>query len=377
MKYSLITWLLTVVLFGLVFDGITQRNPRNIEQEWETDKSKHSVPLDEFKVIVKRDGIPPIDRPFYWRTDKAKDLLDKEEPVISLEVNGKARAYPLSILMYHEIVNDKIGGKPLTVTYCPLCNSAIVFDRKLTHEGEEYLLDFGVSGMLRKSDLVMWDRQTESWWQQFTGKAVVGELTGAQLDIIPSSIISLESFINSHPDGKVLSTVTGTQRDYGTNPYKGYDDKSNNRPKMFAGKVDPRLPAMERVIHIEGDSTYKVYPFSEVKEQQVIHDTHEGQPVVLFHKEGARSVLDAKKISKSEQIGSVVAYDPTVNGQKLTFNKKGDSFVDTQTGSKWNIAGECIEGKWEGQELDKLVHGNDFAFAWFAFHPDSKLYKGE
>jgi len=185
-----------------------QRNPRNVQQEWEADKSKSKVALNEFKVIVPRDGIPPIDRPVFWREEKARELLDEEELVISLQVNGEAKAYPLSILMYHESVNDKIGGKKLTVTYCPLCNSAIVFNRKLTYKGKEYMLDFGVSGMLRKSDLVMWDRQTQSWWQQFTGEALSGQLKGAQLDIVPSSIVSLNSFLDTYPRGKVLSTVT-------------------------------------------------------------------------------------------------------------------------------------------------------------------------
>ncbi len=364
--------LLSLLLVASSIDA--QKNPRNVEQEWETNKSERKVPLDEFKVIVPRDGIPPIDRPVFWHEKKARELLDEEEPVISLEVNGKAKAYPLSILMYHEIVNDKIGGKKLTITYCPLCNSAIVFDRKLTYEGEEYLLDFGVSGMLRKSDLVMWDRQTQTWWQQFTGEALVGQLTGAQLDIVPSSIVSLNSFLNTHPRGKVLSTVTGAQRDYGTNPYKNYDQKNNN-PRMFSGEIDSRLPPMERVVHIEGDDKYKAYPFSIIKEQGVINDTHEGQPVVIFHKEGTHSALDAKKISQSKDIGSVVAYNPNVDGKHLTFTKEDGQFVDEQTGSKWTITGKCVEGELKGKDLQDIVHGNHLSFAWFAFHPDSKLYQ--
>lgn len=365
---------LPLLLVASLLDA--QRNPRNVQQEWETDKSQHKVPLDEFKVIVPRDGIPPIDRPVFWEEKKARELLDEDEPVISLEMNGDAKAYPLSILMYHEIVNDKIGGKPVTVTYCPLCNSAIVFDRKLTFKGEEYMLDFGVSGMLRKSDLVMWDRQTQSWWQQFTGEAVVGALTGAQLDIVPSSIVSLHSFLEAHPQGKVLSTVTGAQRDYGTNPYKNYDQK-NNSPRLFSGEIDSRLPPMERVVHIEGNDNYKAYPFSTIQEQGVINDTHEDQPVVIFHKEGTHSALDAKQISQSKDIGSVVAYKPTANGKRLRFTKEDGQFVDEQTGSKWTITGKCVGGELKSEELKDIVHGNHFAFSWFAFHPDSKLYEAD
>lgn len=176
MKTSSYLHLLLFLMLPLISTG--QKNPKELDIDWETDKTTHSVPLDEFTVLLKPDGIPPIDEPQFWSRDKAEEQFFKHEPVISLEISGEAKAYPLSILTFHEIVNDRVGGKPVSITYCPLCNAAIVFDRKLEFEGETYLLDFGVSGMLRNSDLVMWDRQTESWWQQFTGRALVGKLTG-------------------------------------------------------------------------------------------------------------------------------------------------------------------------------------------------------
>ncbi|MEA1887151.1 MAG: DUF3179 domain-containing protein [Bacteroidota bacterium] len=227
-----------------------QKNPKNLDVQWNTDKSNRIVPLEEFTTLLRPDEIPPIDKPEFWDTRKASEMFFKHEPVIVIETGKEAKAYPLSIMTYHEIINDTIGGMPVSVTYCPLCNSAIVFDRRLQFKGKEWLLDFGVSGMLRNSDLVMWDRQTESWWQQFTGESLVGELAGAQLTQVPSMLISLEEFIESYPDGLILSTNTGHNARYGTNPYTGYDDPGNTQPRLYSGEVDQRLPAMERVIDI-------------------------------------------------------------------------------------------------------------------------------
>ena len=167
---------------------------------WETDFSRHSVPFNEiFSGGVPRDGIPPLDDPKFTTPEQADQWLGDAEPVISFEINGDARAYPLQILTWHEVVNDVVGGVPVVATFCPLCNSAIVFDRTL----DGVVHDFGVSGKLRNSDLIMWDRQTESWWQQFTGEAIVGELTGTKLTLLPASIISWVDFKAANPEGQV------------------------------------------------------------------------------------------------------------------------------------------------------------------------------
>jgi hypothetical protein len=350
-----------------------QNNPRNLEVPWKTDKSKKVVPLDEFTILLMPDGIPPIDDPVFMDQEQAMQAFFAHEPVIALELNNEAKAYPLSILMFHEIVNDQLGGIPIAATYCPLCNAAIVFDRRLNYEGEDYLLDFGVSGMLRKSDLVMWDRQTESWWQQFTGEALVGKLSGAELDIIPSMLISLEEFFDSYPDGKILSTETGHFREYGSNPYTQYD-ASDNQPRFFKDEIDDRLPAMERVIDIHVDGKYKVYPLSAIQKEKVINDEFQGEPVVLFFTTKTVSVMDAADIKESRQIGSVTVFSPVVDGKTLTFEKKKKGFVDKESRSVWSVTGRCISGKHEGKELQPVRHGNHFAFAWFAFHPDTEIY---
>ena len=182
------------------------REARFSTRGWETDFSRHSVPYSE---IISGgpppDGIPPIDDPKFVSPEDADRWLTGQEPVIALEIDGDARAYPLQIMIWHEIVNDVVGDVPVTVTFCPLCNSAIVFDRRL--DGVTY--DFGTSGNLRNSDLIMWDRQTESWWQQLTGEAIVGELTGKVLTFLPAPIVSWEDFKAANTGSKVLSRSTG------------------------------------------------------------------------------------------------------------------------------------------------------------------------
>jgi len=366
---------LVVILSFIGLPMKSQNNPYNLELRWRTDTSIHSVPLNEFTVLLKPDEIPPIDSPKFLERTKAVKFYFEHEPVIAIEKNGSAKAYPLSVLMYHEIVNDNLGELPILVTYCPLCNAGIVFDRRLTFEGKTYLLDFGVSGMLRKSDLVMWDRQTESWWQQLMGEALVGKLAGAELSFINSQIISVSEFFEAWPEGLMLSTETGHTREYGTNPYTGYDDKGISQPRLFEGKVDTRLPAMERVIDININGKYKIYPLSIVSDKQVINDSFQGEPIVIFYTEKTVSVLDENNIASSKNVGSSTAFDPRVDNKTLIFRKVNNEFKDTDTESTWTITGKCTEGYFKDRKLRTLRHGNHFAFAWFAFYPDSEIYE--
>ncbi|HAS42011.1 MAG TPA: hypothetical protein DCS93_16140 [Microscillaceae bacterium] len=353
------------------------QNPDKLDKRWKTDTTIHTVPLEEFKALLPRDGIPPIDRPKFFTQKQALQNYFEHEPVIALEIEGVAKAYPLNVLTYHEIVNDKIGEVPVTATYCPLCNAAIIFDRRLTYKGKKYILDFGVSGMLRKSDMVMWDRQTQTWWQQIVGEAVVGKLAGATLTQLDAQIISLKEFFKTYPKGEVLSTDTGFEKmkkRYGKNYYKGYD--SSVQPRLFKGKVDSRLPAMERVIDIYFQGKYKIYPLKIIQKWGVINDRFKRKNLVIFHQYGTRSILDKQDIQASKNIGTTTVFDAKVNGQVLTFKKAKQGFTDQQTGSVWDITGHCIAGKHQGKKLRRLRYGNHFAFAWFAFHPDdSELYQ--
>ncbi len=339
---------------------------------WETDFSRHTVPFDEiFSGGVPRDGIPPIDNPKFTTPEAANEWLGDEEPVILLEINGEARAYPLQILIWHEIVNDDIGGVPVAVTFCPLCNSAIVFDRRL----DGIIYDFGVSGNLRNSDLIMWDRQTESWWQQLTGDAIVGELTGKRLTFLPAPMISWADFKAANPQGQVLSRDTGFRRSYGENPYVGYD-RADIPPFLFQGDLDGRLQPKERVAAVAIGDAAAAFPFSILEKERVVDYIVGGQDLVVFFKPGTRSALDGLLIGDSREVGATGVFDSNLDGRKLTFRAEGDTFVDNETGSVWNILGQATEGQLAGTQLMPIIHANHFWFSWGAFKPDTKIYQG-
>ena len=285
------------------------------------------------------------------------------------------RAYPLQILIWHEIVNDSVDGQPISVTYCPLCNSALVFDRRLGSR----VLDFGTTGKLRGSDLVMWDRQTESWWQQITGEAIVGSLTGSKLKQIPAPVIAFQTFAQIFPKGRILSRETGSLRSYGRNPYVGYDRNPNQRPFLLDQVPSKRLPAKERVLVVEVGTSQKVYPFSRLAKSQVINDTLGNIPIVVFFQAEVASPVDNANFNKSRNVGAAAAFKRSFKGKKLVFkkiaNKQGKSWIDSQTNSHWNFLGKATKGSLNRTQLQPLNSGVHFAFAWLRFHPDSDIYQ--
>lgn len=377
--YNIHLVILLVALTGnfLVHSQVT--NPERYDKRWVTDTSNRIASLTEFQALMPRDGFQVFDNPAFLDKSTGIKSYYEHEPVISVVLNGEAKAYPLNILTYHELANDEVGRVPVLVSYCPLCNSGLVFDRRLKTAESEYLLDFGVSGMLRKSDMVMWDRQTESWWQQISGQSLVGQLAGSELELIPSTIISVKEFFDIYPEGLILSNKTGNKQleseRYGTNVYVGYDSKEEPSKKFYNEELDSRLPAMERVIHIGGDSEYRIYPFSVIRKKGVINDAFHGNRVVIFYKKGVVSVLDKHEINQSKDVGAATVFIPIIDGQHLTFRKKNDQFIDEQTGSLWNIAGQCVSGPLQGEQLMIEPHGQHFAFAWLTFYPDSEIYQ--
>lgn len=340
---------------------------------WNTDFRYHTVPYgDVLSGGVPRDGIPPLDQPRFVSVDAANEWIADLEPVVSLKIESEAKAYPLQILTWHEIVNDVIGGAPVAVTFCPLCNSAIVFDRRL----EDRLLDFGVSGFLHGSDLIMWDRQTQSWWQQLTGEGIVGELAGSQLTLLPSAIVSWADFRVAHSDGRVLSRETGFSRGYGRNPYAGYD-RAEEPPFLFQGDLDGRLLPKERVVGVTINGVAAAFPYTILKEQRVVHYTLGGQDVVVFFKPGTRSALDQPAIADSTAVGATGVFDTSFDGRKLTFRDEGETFVDVETGTVWTILGDAVDGPLSGGALTPIVHADPFWFSWAAFKPDTLIYSGQ
>jgi len=340
---------------------------------WKTDFSKASVDLGDFLGGgPPKDGIPAIDDPRFETIEATRGWLSDHSPVVSLDTGGESRAYPLAILMWHEIVNDVHGGVPVVVTFCPLCNTALAFERR--HDGTTF--DFGTTGNLRYSDLVMYDRQTESWWQQATGEAIVGTLTGTRLTFLPAQIVSLGAWAALHPDGEVLSRETGHRRDYGRNPYVGYDAVDQN-PFLFDGVVDGRLAPMERVVTIGEGHDARAFPFSELRKVGVATSSVAGEPVVVFWSPGTASALDASDIDAGQDVGATGVFRPVVDGRVLTFDRDGGEdapITDRETGSTWSITGEATAGALESARLAPVVHGNHFWFAWAAFAPETTIW---
>lgn len=295
--------LLLVVTFVFVSNSLmaAERIPNSWKTEFPlADFSKASISLSEIlSGGPPRDGIPAIDDPRFVSIEEA-DLVGRE-PVVRLVEGNVAKAYPLRVLIWHEIVNDVIAGRPVTVTYCPLCNAAIVFDRNL--DGQ--VLDFGTTGRLRKSDLVMYDRQTETWWQQFSGEGIIGTLTGKSLKMIPARIESFDLFRAAFPDGKVLQPGEPRRRSYGYNPYEGYD--SSARPFLYDGEYDGPVPMMARLVAV-GE---KAWALEALRQHQEIIDGD----LKLSWTSGQASALDSSKISEGRDVGNIVVQRRDTTGE--------------------------------------------------------------
>ena len=280
---------------------LAQADPAQWTREgWtKTDFTKKRISWEEvLSGGPPKDGIPSIDKPVFKPVAEGTELADRD-PVIGLAIEGDARAYPLRILIWHEIVNDTVGGMPVTVTYCPLCNSAVVFDRRAAG----FVLDFGTTGKLRNSDLVMYDRQTESWWQQFTGEAIVGTLTGAELKMIPARLESFAEFKARHPNGKLLIPNNPKLRDYGRNPYVGYDGAA--APFLFRGDYPKNIEPMARVVVVHG-------PWKKPKAVALEHLRKKGRidlgGIELAWRAGQSSALDHWDVSQGRDVGTVTTF---------------------------------------------------------------------
>ena len=359
---------------GLITGAEDDRDDRlrDATDPWPTDWTVRTIQLDELRLGISardpRDRIPPIDDPTF-EPIAAADWLDPREPGALVQFNDEVRFYPLSILTRHEIVNDRFGDVPVIVTFCPLCNTAIAFDARV--DGQ--VLRFGVSGLLRNSDLVMWDDATTSLWQQITGEAVVGEFAGTQLEAIPTSIAAYGDVLENFPDAVSLSQDTGFSIEYGANPYSTYS--SSTSPFLFDGEPDPRYPALSRVVGVTVGDSEKAYPFEVLAVEPAVNDEVAGEPIVVLWGGETADALDTSRIADGEAIGSGIAYDRRVGDETLTFSPAGDDlFTDAETGSTWTLLGSAIEGPLAGEQLEVVTHRNEFWFAWAAFFPDAPVY---
>jgi hypothetical protein len=332
------------------------------------------VPRSDLVRGAPRDAIPAITDPefgpdwsgIYDRAESYDPILPEgmelraEDPIIGVARNGEARAYPLKILNWHEVVNDEFGG-PLLVTYCPLCGSGVTAERRVTGE----VTEFGVSGYLFQSDLVMYDDLTGSLWSQIMATAINGERTGDTLRLLPSSFTNWGDWQSQYPETRVLlpppisNTVRGrVVRGYTFDPYEGYD--SSDQVGVGANEsVDDRLHPKTRVIGISSGDTARAYPLEAVEQAGVVNDTVGDTPVVVA--------------SRNE---SLAAYDRRVDGQTLTFRRADDGHLRAG-GSRWEIVGgRATDGPFAGQQL-RQANGRSpmFWFAWADFNPETEIYE--
>ena len=318
----------------------------------ETDGVKHLIPLDKIKGGgPPKDGIPSIDHPIFADVHDSQFMSDSDT-VIGLEINGEAKAYPLFILVWHEIVNDSVGGVPVSVTYCPLCYTNQVFERVI----DEQEVTFGTSGKLYNSNLLMYDRLTESYWSQALGTAVKGDLAGYQLDLVPFDVITWGDWKKLYPDTKILTTDTGFLRSYATDPYGNYYVEP--RIMFPVEHSDDRMHPKEIIIGFNEDGISKAYKQNDVESKILINDSIGKTPVMLI-----------SLFSENTR-----AFMRIIDGNVLDFVHDDGKILDVQTNSEWNYDGLSISGQLEGMHLQRIPIKPGFWFEWVAFHPDTLIY---
>ena len=265
-----------------------------------------------------KDGIPSIDDPKFVKVRDA-DFIKDEDRVLGITINGVSKAYPVKILNWHEIVNDSIADVFFTVTYCPLCGTGVVFDSRVNGQ----VLSFGVSGLLYNSDVLLYDRETESLWSQLLSKAVTGKYKGTTLKMLPVLHTTWADWTRFHPSSLVLSENTGYWRSYNRDPYRGYDESGHLYFPVF-NKAPKKYHPKERVLGLVVDGADKAYPF-----------------------------IELNKLNKDK-------FTDSVNGKLFTiyWNKKEQSgYIRNEEG----IVVPVVQGYW---------------FAWYAFHPETEIFAG-
>jgi thiol-disulfide isomerase/thioredoxin len=348
-----------------------------------------------------RDCIPSIDQPEFETPTEAQGWLKPTDLVVSVTYNGATKAYPVKILNWHEIVNDDFNGEPLAITFCPLCNSALVFRRPIV-DGKT--LEFGVSGRLYKSDLVMYDRQTASFWSQIEGRAIIGPLAGQRLEYVPTEMMTWQKWQERYSIAWVLArptvyTAVGGQpgrpkrtqsqeseehqavwrgqvgkpqiidpsgavpsreflRDYDFDPYSWY--KSDNVNTFGTPFADERLAAKTTIWGVELNGTAKAYLPEAVAQWGALNDELGGEPIlVLWDSEHEMIRFFSRRLAE----------------RALRFNYRDGQIIDTETQSLWDADGQAQSGPLAGAQLQKLPGIPAFWFAWLAFHPHTELYR--
>lgn len=370
---------------------LDQEPPGRAAGEFVTDFSRATVDFaDVLSGGPPRDGIPSIDRPRFVALADARGWIDPREPVLVIEAETARRAqrragsdaaggtgesadgavhiYPLQILTWHEIVNDEVGGVPVTVTYCPLCNTGVAFLREV----HGAVLSFGTTGRLRFSNLIMYDRESESWWQQASGNGIAGHFAGARLTPVPVLMMPFRDARELWPEARVLSRDTGYVRSYGSNPYVGYD--TSDRPFLLRGAdlgpgpivpgENRRLELLDRVVSVQVGEDSTAVSYRLLERERVVQRRVGGARLVFLWSPGTASALDERQIAAGRDVGSANAFFArTRAGDAVDLRRSGDAVVDRETGSEWNVAGLAVAGPRRGDRLEPAPGVQHF---WFS-----------
>jgi hypothetical protein len=334
-----------------------------------TNGIRHIIPMNQITRLLPPDRIPSIDNPIYISSSEADTWLADEEFVLGITRNGISRAYPLQILVWHEIVNDDFNGDPLLVTYCPLCFTGIAFEPFI--DGEH--VEFGTSGSLYNSDLVMYDRRTSSYWSQITGQSIVGELAGLTLEKVPIDTIRWGDWKRLHPDTEVLSRETGFRAPYGQEAYPGYYDRGG--PNFPVAEDDSRLPAKAIVYGVFNDGLARAYPEQAVANAGgIVNDFLGDLNIVVVQEPGQISRPDGVIDSRAVSNRVTRIFDRELGGVILEFEILDGRLFDKQTGSEWSFEGVGLSGDNAGKKLVRLPSAAEFWFAWSSFYPGTQLF---
>ena len=325
------------------------------------------------------DAIRAIDDPHFVSAGRA-DFVPPSEPVVAASIGGVDRAYPVRVLLYHEIVNDTVAGQPVAVSFCPLCNSAVAFSRK----SRGRVLTFGVSGQLVTANLVMFDRETLSLWQQITGKAYAGRLRGRRLQQLPVTMTSFEDWRRAHPGGSVMAEPTDTGIDYGIDPYSSYDRDPNQESSFFrpppesgvTTRTDPRLPPKWRVVGVSSGKLAVAFPSPQRRGGPRILTARMGQTrLVAFMVHGASLPERHRILADAPRGWSTIVFDARLGKRALDFKVEDGRFVETISGSEFDFFGRAESGPLRGRSLRTVPQETSFWFAWVYFHPETAVAK--
>jgi hypothetical protein len=334
---------LAAILFVVTIDETDQVEIRTVP---------HTISLDE---IVDggppKDGIPAVDNPLYLSVDEAKPVMNLDEEVLIIQTKKDIRIVPLKILLWHHIINDVTSDPPLVITYDPFTDHAAVFNS--VYNGQ--LFNFGVSGKLYESNMLMYDRATNSLWQQYIGQGVVGEMTNAALGEVSSHLIPWKYAKKKYTDAIVLSRDTGFVRDYDEPVYDAY--RASDKLFFEISYIDERLPLKETVYGVRVGDSSKAYTDLNLDNKWLLEDP------------------DDLLVLKNPQTELVRVFKPYIWGRLLNFEIREDGIYDLVSESKWNFDGECEDGQYKGWSLTEVPVKKSYWFAWSAFNHDSLLYK--